>query len=86
MDLRVFRDRTTFLLGAIVGVGDTLANVFFARGIESGYASLAVTGTGMYPIIPAVLGMIALGERIAPNQLIGIGLLVLGLVALGAVS
>jgi drug/metabolite transporter (DMT)-like permease len=70
----------------IVGVGDTAANVLFALGIESGYASLAATGTGMYPIIPAVLGMIALGERLAPNQLIGIGLLVLGLVALGAVS
>jgi drug/metabolite transporter (DMT)-like permease len=86
MDLRVFRDRTAILLGVIVGVGDTAANVLFALGIESGYASLAATGTGMYPIIPAVLGMIALGERLAPNQLIGIGLLVLGLVALGAVS
>jgi uncharacterized membrane protein len=85
-DLRVFRDRMTFTLGAIVGIGDTLANVLFARGIESGYASLAATGTGMYPIVPAVLGMIALGERLAPNQLIGIGLLILGLAGLGAVS
>ncbi|HEY8824994.1 MAG TPA: EamA family transporter, partial [Candidatus Limnocylindria bacterium] len=65
MNLRVFRNRTTFALGALVGVGDTLANVLFARGIESGYASLAATGTGMYPIVPAVLGMIALGERLA---------------------
>jgi drug/metabolite transporter (DMT)-like permease len=86
MNLRVFRNRTTFALGALVGVGDTLANVLFARGIESGYASLAATGTGMYPIVPAVLGMIALGERLAPNQLVGIGLLILGLAALGAVS
>jgi drug/metabolite transporter (DMT)-like permease len=86
LDLRVFRDRTALALGVVVGVGDTLANALFAVGIESGYASLAATGTGMYPIIPAVLGMVALGERIAPNQLIGIGLLVLGLVALGAVS
>ena len=86
IDLRVFRDRTALALGAVVGVGDTLANVFFARGIESGYASLAATGTGMYPIVPAVLGMIALGERLAPNQLVGIALLVLGLAALGAVS
>ena len=73
-------------LGTIVGVLDTLANVFFARGIESGFASLAATGTGMYPIVPAVLGMIALGERLAPNQLVGIGLLVIGLATLGAVS
>jgi drug/metabolite transporter (DMT)-like permease len=63
-----------------------LANVFFALGIGSGYASLAATGTGMYPIVPALLGMIALGERLAPNQLVGIGLLVIGLATLGAVS
>jgi drug/metabolite transporter (DMT)-like permease len=86
IDLRVFRNRTTLLLGTIVGVLDTLANVFFALGIGSGYASLAATGTGMYPIVPAVLGMLALGERLAPNQLVGIGLLVIGLATLGAVS
>jgi len=40
----------------------------------------------MYPIVPAVLGMLALGERIAPNQIVGIVLLVIGLVTLGAVS
>lgn len=86
MELRVFRARTALLLGTIVGVLDTLANVLFARGIESGYASLAATGTGMYPIIPAVLGMIALGERLAPNQIVGIVVLVIGLATLGAVS
>jgi drug/metabolite transporter (DMT)-like permease len=86
IDLRVFRSRTALVLGAIVGVLDTLANVLFAVGIESGYASLAATGTGMYPIVPAVLGMLALGERLAPNQLVGIALLVIGLVTLGAVS
>ena len=53
---------------------------------QIGDASLAATGTGMYPIVPAVLGMLALGERVAPNQLVGIGLLVIGLVTLGAVS
>ena len=86
IDLRVFQARIALALGATVGVLDTLANVLFARGIEAGYASLAATGTGMYPIVPAVLGMLALGERLAPNQLVGIGLLVIGLATLGAVS
>jgi drug/metabolite transporter (DMT)-like permease len=86
IDLRVFRARTALVLGTIVGVLDTLANVLFALGIESGYASLAATGTGMYPIVPALLGMIALGERLAPNQIVGIVLLVVGLATLGAVS
>src|SRR5205823_520257 len=71
IDLRVFRERIVLALGTTVGILDTLANVLFARGIESGYASLAATGTGMYPIVPAVLGMLALGERIAPNQIVG---------------
>ena len=86
IDLRVFRARPALALGTTVGVLDTLANVFFAKGIESGYASLAATGTGMYPIVPALLGMIALGERLAPNQLVGIVVLVVGLATLGAVS
>lgn len=86
IDLLVFRDRTAVLLATAVGVLDTVANALFALGIESGYASLAATGTGVYPIIPAILGMVALGERLAPNQLVGIALLVLGLVGLGAAS
>jgi len=86
IDLHVFRARTALVLGTIVGVLDTLANALFAKGIESGYASLAATGTGMYPIVPALLGMIALGERLAPNQIIGIVVLVIGLAMLGAVS
>ena len=86
IDLRVFRARVALALGTTVGILDTLANGLFARGIESGYASLAATGTGMYPIVPAVLGMIALGERLAPNQIVGIIVLVIGLATLGAVS
>ena len=86
IDLRVFRERTAVVLGTTVGILDTVANALFALGIGSGYASLAATGTGVYPIIPAVLGMVALGERLAPNQYMGIALLVVGLATLGAVS
>src|SRR5439155_17410831 len=67
IDLRVFRERTVLALGTTIGILDTLANGLFARGVESGYASIAATGTGMYPIVPAVLGMLYLGEGIATN-------------------
>jgi drug/metabolite transporter (DMT)-like permease len=40
----------------------------------------------MYPIVPALLGVIALRERLAPNQVVGIVVLVIGLATLGAVS
>jgi drug/metabolite transporter (DMT)-like permease len=85
-DLRVFRDRRALALTVTVGILDTLANALFALGIESGYASIAASGSGAYPIIPAVLGVVALRERLAPNQYAGIAILVCGLVALGATS
>jgi len=86
IDLTVFRDRRALALATTVGVLDTFANVLFALGIETGSASIAASGSGAYPIIPAILGVVALRERLAPNQYVGIAILVSGLVALGAVS
>ena len=86
IDVRVYRDRRALALAATVGVLDTLANALFGLGIATGYASITATGSGAYPIIPAVLGVVALRERLAPNQYVGIGVLAIGLVALGAVS
>src|SRR5207245_11181708 len=59
IDLRVFQARIALALGATVGVLDTLANVLFARGIASGYGSLATTGKGLCPMVAALLGMLA---------------------------
>ncbi len=73
-------------LVATVGVLDTGANVLLALGIQSGYASFVMTGSGAYPLIPAILAILVLGERLAPNQYIGVGVLVAGLVALGLQS
>jgi drug/metabolite transporter (DMT)-like permease len=86
IDLRVFRDRRALALAATVGVLDTIANALFGMGIATGFASITATGSGAYPIIPAVLGVVALRERLAPNQYLGIALLVIGLAALGALS
>ena len=85
-DLRAFRDRRALALATAVGVLDTFANALFALGIGSGYASITATGSGAYPIIPAILGVVALGERPAPNQYLGIVVLVCGLASLGALS
>jgi drug/metabolite transporter (DMT)-like permease len=86
IDLRAFRDRRALALATTVGVLDTLANAFFGLGVATGSASITATGSGMYPIVPAILGVVALHERLAPNQYAGIALLVAGLVGLGAVS
>ena len=76
------------LLGlvALVGVLDTGANVLLALGIQAGYASFVMTGSGAYPLIPAILAISVLRERLAPNQYIGVAVLIAGLVALGLQS
>jgi drug/metabolite transporter (DMT)-like permease len=77
---------STLALVALVGVLDTGANVLLMLGIASGYASFVMTGSGAYPLIPAVLAILVLRERLAPNQYVGVAILIAGLVALGVQS
>lgn len=72
-------------LGIVAGSGvfDTLANVFYVLGVQGGYAAIVATGSGVYPIIPALLAITVLGERLAPNQYAGVLVLLAGLVGLG---
>jgi drug/metabolite transporter (DMT)-like permease len=76
-------DLRTFGIVVATGLFDTLANVFYVTGVGAGYASIVATGSGVYPIIPALLAFTVLGERLAPNQYVGIVVLLAGLVALG---
>lgn len=79
-------ERRALALVAVTGVLDTGANVLLALGIALGYASFVMTGSGAYPLIPALLAILVLRERLAPNQYIGVAVLVAGLVALGLQS
>lgn len=73
----------TALLIITVGIFDTLANVSFMLGVRGGHAAIAVTASGLYPVLPAILGIVRHGERLAPNQYVGIVVVVAGLVVLG---
>jgi drug/metabolite transporter (DMT)-like permease len=84
--LAPLRDRRALALIVVVGVLDTAANVLLSVGIASGFASFVMTGSGAYPLIPALLAILVLRERLAPNQYIGVAVLVAGLVALGLQS
>jgi drug/metabolite transporter (DMT)-like permease len=86
ISLRPLAARPALALVAITGVLDTGANVLLALGIASGYASFVMTGSGAYPLIPALLAILVLRERLAPNQYVGVAVLVAGLVALGLQS
>jgi drug/metabolite transporter (DMT)-like permease len=84
--LAPLRDRRALALIVVVGVLDTGANVLLSLGIASGFASFVMTGSGAYPLIPALLAILVLRERLAPNQYVGVAVLVAGLVALGLQS
>jgi drug/metabolite transporter (DMT)-like permease len=84
--LTALRVPATLGLVSVVGVLDTGANVLLVLGIESGFASYVMAGSGAYPLIPALLAILVLRERLAPNQYAGVGILVAGLIALGMQS
>jgi drug/metabolite transporter (DMT)-like permease len=84
--LAPLRDRSALAIVSVVGVLDTAANLLLMIGIASGFASFVMTGSGAYPLIPAVLAILVLRERLAPNQYLGVGVLIAGLVALGLQS
>ncbi len=86
ISLRPLAARPAVALVTTTGVLDTGANVLLALGIAAGYASFVMTGSGAYPLIPALLAISVLRERLAPNQYVGVAVLVAGLVALGLQS
>ena len=79
----VAMDPQTWSLALATGALDTLANVLFVLGVQSGPASVVATASGAYPIVTALLAIVLLRERLAPNQYVGIVVLLAGLVALG---
>ena len=79
-------DRSTWALVLATGALDTLANVLFVLGVQSGSASVVTTATGAYPIVTALLAIVLLRERLAPNQYVGVVVLIAGLVGLGLVG
>ncbi len=64
----------------VITVG--IAYALFARGLTAIAASSAVTLTMAEPLTAAMLGLVVLGERLAPVALMGIALLFAGLAAL----
>lgn len=84
--LRVELPRGALGLVVLIGVLDTGANLAYGLGAQAGYASIVSTGASAYPLIPVVLGIWLMRERIAPNQIVGVVLLVGGLIALGLAS
>jgi uncharacterized membrane protein len=56
----------------IVGALAMIATFAFYAALAKGPASVIVPWTGLYIIIPVVLGFIFIGEKITANRIIGI--------------
>lgn len=71
-------------LAILVGVVELLGTIAYARGAEVGLVSIVTAASATYPLIPVFGGVALLHERPAPNQYLGVALVVAGLVVLGA--
>jgi drug/metabolite transporter (DMT)-like permease len=70
---------------AATGALEASAYLFFNRGAELGEIALTGAAVSAYPVIPILVGLFALHERVARHQLVGVaGVLVgMGVLALG---
>ena len=68
---------------ALVGLADITGVAVYSLGAERGLISIVTAASATFVIIPVAAGITFLGERPASNQLIGVGLVVVGLLLLG---
>jgi len=68
---------------ALVGLADIGGVALYSIGAERGLISIVTAASATFVIIPVAAGIAFLGERPAPNQLLGVGLVVVGLLMLG---
>ena len=83
-DLRLAGGRLVEAAG--VGLLDLIGTALFARGSEVGLVSVTSAVAATFTLIPAGGGIVLFRERPVPNQFVGIALVILGLVLLGATS
>ena len=67
-------DRRLMVISVLLGIGaiDAVGFLAFSRGAEIGLISIVAAASASYPLIPLVLGLVVLKERLAPNQLVGV--------------
>jgi drug/metabolite transporter (DMT)-like permease len=68
----------------LVGIGDTLGNMFFAASSRSGLVSLTAVLASLFPMVTIALAAIFLRERIASLQRVGVVLTLAGVVLISA--
>ena len=71
------------LLGCLgAGMLDASGYLVFNRGAEIGEVAITSAAASAYPVIPILVGLVALRERVAWHQLVGVGGVLCGMVVL----
>ena len=67
---------------AAAGTLDATGYLVFNRGAEIGEVAITSAAAASYPVIPIVVGLLALRERVAWHQLVGVAGVLVGMVVL----
>jgi drug/metabolite transporter (DMT)-like permease len=67
---------------AATGALEASAYLFFNRGAELGEIAITGAAVSAYPVIPILVGLFALHERVARHQLVGVAGVIVGMVVL----
>jgi drug/metabolite transporter (DMT)-like permease len=81
-DVRLGRGNVLFI--AVVGIGDTLGNVFFAASSQFGLVSVTSVLASLYPLVTIVLAHFVLHERVDRLQRLGVVATLAGVVMISA--
>ena len=78
--------RSFGVLGALgcaaAGTLDASGYLVFTRGAEIGEVAITSAAAASYPVIPIVVGLLALRERVAWHQLVGVAGVLVGMIVL----
>jgi drug/metabolite transporter (DMT)-like permease len=77
------RDRRGLALALVAASADVVGVIGLSVGAERGFVSVTLAASAVFPLVAVVLSLLLLHERLVPNQFVGIGLVMLGLLMLG---
>lgn len=78
--------RMSWIYAVAVGIVDTVGFVAYSVDTQIAPTAIAAAISSTYTLIPVMFGMLVFKERLATNQLIGVGLVVIGIILLATVA
>ncbi|MGH2680008.1 MAG: EamA family transporter [Actinomycetota bacterium] len=82
-DLARLRAGFGLWIALLAGAADILGVVTFSAGSERGLNSIVLAASAVFPLIAVTLSVVVFRERLVPNQVVGIVLVIGGLLLLG---